>query len=45
MTIFIIAGTAAFGVIVGLIFGAAIGAGARTDQDFQDYIRDKNSEI
>lgn len=45
MTIWIIAGAAAFGAFVGLMFGVSIGAGARSDKDFQDYIRDKNSEI
>lgn len=39
MTIFIIAGAAAFGVIVGLIFGASIGAGARSDRDFEEYAK------
>ena len=45
MTIWIIAGAAAFGAFVGLVFGVSIGAGAKADQDFQDYLRDKNSEI
>lgn len=39
MTIFMIAGAAAFGAIVGLFFGAAIGAGARSDQDFEEYAK------
>lgn len=37
MTIFIIAGSAAAGVIIGLFFGAAVGAGARSDRDFEEY--------
>ena len=45
MTIFVIAGAAAAGLIVGLNFGAAIGGGARAEQDFQDYIHKNDSEI
>lgn len=30
---------------LGLILGASIGAGARAEQDFQEYIHEKDSEI
>ena len=37
MTILSIAGAAAAGLFLGLLFGASIGAGARSDRDFEEY--------
>ena len=46
MNIFYIAGaTALAGFIVGLLLGVAVGGGARADQEFQEYVDKKNSDL
>lgn len=41
----IIAVAALAGFAIGLLLGAAIGGGARADQEFQEYVQKNDSEI
>lgn len=42
MTLILIAGLAAISGLIGLLLGAAIGAGARADKDFEEYQNKEN---
>lgn len=45
MAIWLVIFLAALSGFIGLLIGAAIGGGARADEDFQEYVREKKSEI
>lgn len=38
-------GAGVIGGIIGFIFGVAIGGGARSTKEFEEYMHDQNSEI
>ena len=45
MNIFIIALVAAISLFIGLCLGAAVGGGARADQEFDEYVKNKKYDL
>lgn len=43
--LFWMGGSLLVGLFIGLLFGGSLAAGARADQDFQDYVNRKDREL